>query len=289
MEKIIKIYNFQQKYEISRLTCLDIFHYLYLHAIVRSSLEHEINHTIMTMFRLVFLIVIFISAPQCLPCLSKSVQLNAIRGGANTPGSSLQHENETNSSTNPNQESNSTRTFSQVDLNKHRVLTYYGLMLSGAMARSASATIAHPLNVLKTILQMRDYRMPTMTWRVLSRGVCTQFIMSIPHGALNYVTVEAVKVEIGKAAIDMELSFLIPKTVLDPFLDFLSSAISTFVCSLVSTPQMVITDNIMAGKYANFYQAVWTIATTEGCSGFYRGWSVALLQKIPSYALTWVR
>jgi len=51
---------------------------------------------------------------------------------------------------------------------------------------------------------------------------------------------------------------------------------------------MVLTDRIMAGSYANFPAAVVAIASTEGVAGFYRGWLPALLQKIPSYALTWM-
>jgi len=37
--------------------------------------------------------------------------------------------------------------FSKYDENNKKVLTYYGLMVAGAVARSASATAVHPLNV----------------------------------------------------------------------------------------------------------------------------------------------
>ena len=37
--------------------------------------------------------------------------------------------------------------FTKFDENNKKVLTYYGLMLAGAIARSASATAVHPLNV----------------------------------------------------------------------------------------------------------------------------------------------
>ena len=46
--------------------------------------------------------------------------------------------------------------FSTVDTaTGRRQLTYYGLMLAGAVARSVSATAVHPLNVIKTVLQMQ--------------------------------------------------------------------------------------------------------------------------------------
>ena len=64
--------------------------------------------------------------------------------------------------------------------------------------------------------------------------------MSIPHGALNYAVTETTKIELARLSIELDLSSVIPKNVLDPILDFLSSAISTFICSIVSTPQVSI-------------------------------------------------
>jgi hypothetical protein len=61
----------------------------------------------------------------------------------------------------------------------------------------------------------------------------------------------------------------VPTKVLNPVLDFLSSAVSTFVCSIVSTPQMVLTDRIMAGLYPDFLTAVHTIYNTEGLNNLF--------------------
>ena len=80
--------------------------------------------------------------------------------------------------------------FSKLDAKDHRVLTYYGLMLAGAVARSAAATAVHPLNVIKTMLQTKGGKMPELSWRVLSRGAGSQFIMSVPHGAINFAVTE---------------------------------------------------------------------------------------------------
>lgn len=128
--------------------------------------------------------------------------------------------------------------FSKLDQNNKRVLTYYGMMLAGAIARSASATAVHPLNVIKTRLQTKEGKMPELSWKSLSRGAGSQFIMSIPHGALNYAVTETTKLELARLAIELDLSSVIPKHLLDPILDFFSSAISTFICSVVSTPQV---------------------------------------------------
>ena len=88
--------------------------------------------------------------------------------------------------------------FSKLDANNKRVLTYYGLMLAGAVARSAASTAVHPLNVVKTMLQTKDGKMPAFSWEVLSRGAGSQFIMSIPHGAINFAVTEVISQKILK-------------------------------------------------------------------------------------------
>ena len=180
--------------------------------------------------------------------------------------------------------------FSKFNQREERVLTYYGMMLAGAVARSASATAVHPLNVWKTMLQTKGGELPVpITWSVYSRGAGSQFLMSIPHGALNYAVTETIKIELAKIAIELELSSILSRRILDPILDFLSSALSTFICSVVSTPQMVLTDRIMAGVYPNFFEGAQSIVKSkEGIAGFFVGWFPALVQKIPSYALTWM-
>jgi len=172
------------------------------------------------------------------------------------------------------------------------VLNYYGLMVAGAVARATSATAVHPLNVIKTMLQMKNGKVPPLTWNVLSRGAGSQFIMSIPHGAINFAITETTKSTLASIATNSTISnaitTVIPKNIFNNILDFLSSAVSTFICSIISTPQMVLTDRIMGGVYENFFVACYRIAKDEGIRGFYLGWLPALLQKIPSYALTWM-
>lgn len=73
---------------------------------------------------------------------------------------------------------------------KKKVLNYYGLMVAGAIARSVSATAVHPLMVIKTMLQTKEGKMPSFTWKALSRGAGSQLIMNIPHGALNFAVTE---------------------------------------------------------------------------------------------------
>jgi hypothetical protein len=80
--------------------------------------------------------------------------------------------------------------FSRMGTKDDYILTYYGIMLAGAVARSVSATAVHPLNVVKTMLQRRGGQFPELSWGVLTRGAGSQFLFSIPHGALNFAVTE---------------------------------------------------------------------------------------------------
>lgn len=154
--------------------------------------------------------------------------------------------------------------FAKVGASGDYYLTYYGLMFAGAVARSVSATAVHPLNIIKTILQKKGGVIPPFSWHVYSRGAGSQFIMSIPHGALNFAVTETTKTQLALLSTNSTLARIVPVKLLNPLLDFLSSAISTFICSIVSTPQMVITDRIMAGIYTDFLSAVAALYKSEG-------------------------
>lgn len=52
--------------------------------------------------------------------------------------------------------------------------------------------------------------------------------------------------------------------------------------------QMVLTNRIMAGVYPNLVTGVRSVIKDKGVLGFYAGWWPGLVQKIPSYGLTWV-
>mmetsp|Transcript_10186 Transcript_10186/g.17037 ORF Transcript_10186/g.17037 Transcript_10186/m.17037 type:complete len:416 (+) Transcript_10186:254-1501(+) len=117
-----------------------------------------------------------------------------------------------------------------------------------------------------------------VTFGRLLAGVDAQFLLSLPHGAFHFFVIDQVK---AKLARHVPASF-------DFLADFSSSAISTVICSLISTPQMLLTDRLMAGVYPSFPYALKSVYRSEGIRGFYTGWWPALAQKIPSYGLTWM-
>lgn len=182
-----------------------------------------------------------------------------------------------------------------------RPLVFWENMVCGAISRSIAQTIMHPANTMKTLLQSsrtavgsgaEALSIVTLARRenlpLLARGAGAQFLMSVPHGAINFAVLEFVRRRMAQLVSSSRFADRFGGSgVLGPGLDFLSSAISTVCCSVVSTPQMMITDNIMAGTYPNMAKAVKGLASERGVMGFYTGWWPGLAGKIPSYALTW--
>ncbi|CAM9876887.1 unnamed protein product [Discosporangium mesarthrocarpum] len=163
-------------------------------------------------------------------------------------------------------------------------LTFKEAMFAGAISRSIAQTCMQPANVVKTLLQGRgtSSQLSNLSFRLLTRGAGAQFLLSLPHGALNFATLEVVRGCTAKAFPENWRE----KT--GALLDFFSSAVATTMCSVVSTPQMVLTDRIMAGMYPNLLNGIRDIQATAGWQGFYTGWGANVAQKIPSYGLTWV-
>lgn len=121
--------------------------------------------------------------------------------------------------------------------------------------------------------------------KMLTRGAGAQFILSIPHGAVNFAVLEYVRRRMNNVVMKSSWASDIAEKspAFGPAMDFISSAIATICCSVVSTPQMMIVDNIMAGTYANFPSAIVGLSKDRGIAGFYGGWWPGLVGKIPSY------
>lgn len=178
-----------------------------------------------------------------------------------------------------------------------RRLHFWENMICGAVSRSVAQTIMHPANTMKTILQsQRGEATERLTIaglakpanaKLLTRGAGAQFLLSVPHGAVNFAVLEYVRRQMTRVTDQEWLRSRVNVEAFSPGFDFLSSAISTICCSVVSTPQMMITDNIMAGTYPNLPGAIKGLASEKGIKGFYAGWWPGLAGKIPSYALTW--
>lgn len=174
-----------------------------------------------------------------------------------------------------------------------RRLHFWEAMICGAISRSAAQTIMHPANTMKTILQSSRSvpgKVPLTIksfaqWenaRHLTRGAGAQLILSIPHGAVNFAVLEFVRRQMNNLVSLSSYADVINRS-FGPGMDFISSAISTVCCSVVSTPQMMVCDNIMAGTYSNLLEATKGLMKDKGVKGFYGGWWPGIAGKIPSY------
>jgi len=155
----------------------------------------------------------------------------------------------------------------------------------------------HPANAMKTILQssrkapgkapltVRSFAQWKYAQR-LTRGAGAQLVLSLPHGAVNFAVLEFMRRQMNNVVSRSRYADAINRN-FGAGMDFMSSALSTVCCSVVSTPQMMICDNIMAGTYPNIWVATKSLAADKGISGFYTGWWPGIAGKIPSYGLTW--
>jgi len=177
-------------------------------------------------------------------------------------------------------------------------LSFHENMICGAISRSLAQVATHPANTMKTLLQSNRQSGSNISImslarpenaKMLTRGVGAQLMLSIPHGAVNFATLEYVRKKMSNIVSRSEWASEKQQNsaAFGPLLDFCSSAIATVCCSVISTPQMMIVDNIMAGTYENFPKAVIGLSKDKGIMGFYGGWWPGLVGKIPSYALTW--
>ena len=173
-------------------------------------------------------------------------------------------------------------------------LSFFENMVCGAISRSIAQVATHPANTMKTLLQSNRGSGNPITiqtlakpenMKMLTRGAGAQFIMSIPHGAVNFAVLEYVRRRMYNLA--MKSTWASEKSkqsaAFGPVLDFMSSAVATVCCSVISTPQMMVVDNIMAGTYSNFPNAIVGLTKDKGIAGFYGGWWPGLVGKIPSY------
>jgi len=195
-------------------------------------------------------------------------------------------------------------------------LSFWENMVCGAVSRSVAQVAVHPFNTMKTILQanrrssgstangiltsagetvtFRTLAYPS-NWKLLTHGIGAQFLLSVPHGALNFAVLEFVRRKLNivveqrmKNTLHHDSAYeggdLSEVTASKAGLDFVSSCISTICCSVISAPQSMIMDSIMAGIYPNLSSACSGIMrTSKGLGGFYNGWWAGLAGKIPSY------
>jgi len=186
-------------------------------------------------------------------------------------------------------------------------LTIFGIMLCGAISRTVAALAVHPLHALKVNLQLQGQQgsstnspalssvtpslvkpkvLSLLSRTTLTRGLAAQLLFTLPHGALSFGVTEITKKWLQNMTSTSKT--LQGRRGLDPALDLLSASLASIVCSVISIPQMLLTDRIMVGLYPSLRYGLLDILRIQGVMGLYQGWVPAMLLKLPSSALTWM-
>uniref|UniRef100_A0A0G4I4N5 Mitochondrial carrier protein n=1 Tax=Chromera velia CCMP2878 TaxID=1169474 RepID=A0A0G4I4N5_9ALVE len=161
-------------------------------------------------------------------------------------------------------------------------LTFLGNMLAGALSRSLAQVAVHPLMAAKAMLQTRGAWVGSEAFMkspdLWFRGAGAQFMTGMPGGAINFAALGAMHVLMAR---------VLPVSTNPVLRDIVAQAVATTFCSVVSSPQSLLVDRISIGMYPDFPTAVRTILSTEGPRGLYVGFKPGLLQRMPSYCLTY--
>lgn len=126
--------------------------------------------------------------------------------------------------------------------------------VAGALAKAGAMVIAHPLFVIKVLLQSKVEKLPSLTVNLLTRGMISQIVLSLPHGAIAYVVTEVTISLVLQSRVDYDVDFdvfQVMRSLLyrvfakgagggrgSAVIDFISSAIAATLCGVISVPQV---------------------------------------------------
>lgn len=124
--------------------------------------------------------------------------------------------------------------------------------VAGALAKAGAMVIAHPLFVIKVLLQSKVEKLPSLTVSLLTRGMISQIVLSLPHGAIAYVVTEVTISLVIQSRVDYDVDvFQVMRSLLyrvfakgaeggrgSAVIDFISSAIAATLCGVISVPQV---------------------------------------------------
>jgi solute carrier family 25 S-adenosylmethionine transporter 26 len=135
-------------------------------------------------------------------------------------------------------------------------------LLAGGSARFGAQLIMYPADALRTLAQTRTgaKTLSELGMNTLVSGCATTSAFAFAVGGLQF-------------SIFGYLRPLCPAVV--------ASAAASLGSCIAGVPQEVIKQRLVTGIYPNFWNAVTTIAKTEGPLGFYSGWAPTVSRNLP--------
>lgn len=157
-------------------------------------------------------------------------------------------------------------------------LTFGEKMFAGAVARLVAQTVLHPVDVMRTRLQARGVAV-SFNPAVFIKGMIPQSLLSIPAGAIQFVSFEAAKEQLQK---------LLPDEKYTQARTLLAGAFGAAMAASVRIPQEVLKQRIQADIYPNILVAVRETIGKHGITSLYKGGVATLSRDIPWNALSFM-
>ncbi|KAA8494250.1 putative S-adenosylmethionine carrier 2, chloroplastic [Porphyridium purpureum] len=157
-------------------------------------------------------------------------------------------------------------------------LSFVERMLCGAVARGVAQTTLHPVDVMRTRLQVRKIT-SKLELRTFLKGVIPQITLAVPAGAIQFVAFELAREELAK---------LDPDNKFGSARQLIAGAIGALSAAVVRVPQEVCKQRIQADIYPNVAVAVREIMAADGIAGFYKGWLATISRDVPWNALSFL-
>ncbi|KAG6544243.1 hypothetical protein Mapa_014346 [Marchantia paleacea] len=170
---------------------------------------------------------------------------------------------------------------------------------AGTMARTVSQVGIHPVDTVKTRMQVKDPAKQLMKWKRnvaakpiglgpvgidnwfvkgpgdLFRGVTGAIIGTVPNALLYFSSYEVTKRKLKK---------ILPENC-DGLIHVAAASVGTVVASIVRVPADTVKHRVQAYMHANVFEACRTVVATEGIGGLYRGFWPTLMRDVPEIAI----
>ena len=140
-------------------------------------------------------------------------------------------------------------------------LTFAQRMWMGGASRAVAQMTLYPIDALRTLAQTRDGKtLADVGVGALVRGSATTSMFALFMGSIQFSVFGACRDKIGP---------------------FFASILGAASSCIVSVPQEVIKQRLVAGIYPSFRVAVSSIAKEQGIRGFYSAWRPTMARNVP--------
>ncbi|GAQ78614.1 Mitochondrial carrier protein [Klebsormidium nitens] len=170
-------------------------------------------------------------------------------------------------------------------------------VVAATLARTAAQVVGHPIDTVKTRLQVKNPPKKLRKWRKkiskkavgigpvdidnwwfkgpndLYRGVTIAVLGTLPNAFMYFTTYELAKRQLEKKNLPSDLVHIG------------SASLGTFAASIVRVPFDTMKHRVQAYMHQNLFDAVRTVVAQEGIRGLYAGFWPTLMRDIPEIAI----